>query len=180
MVKTRFSRRIVIDASVAGSAGGREDAPPHSRYCRDFLLAIRQICHRVFMTRSVLGEWKRNESAFSRTWLVSMVAKRKRVLEDDSPREDLRAAVSSETGNQSAAAAMLKDMHLREAALKADGIVASVDKKARRLFGGAAVGLGELRKISWIDPTKSPEEVIAWLAKGADPEGYRVLGPTVA
>ncbi len=42
------SRRLVIDASIAGTVGGRETA--QSRNCRVFLKSLRDICHRIVIT----------------------------------------------------------------------------------------------------------------------------------
>ena len=42
------SRRIVVDASIARSAGRTEHSV--SRSCREFLESFLKICHRVVMT----------------------------------------------------------------------------------------------------------------------------------
>ena len=73
------SRRLVIDASVARAAGDTS-MHPTSRSCRDFLLAILEICHRFVMTQSIKEEWDKHQSGFARKWRVSMVARKKLVV----------------------------------------------------------------------------------------------------
>jgi len=70
-----MSRRIVVDASVARSAG--ETSHPDSVLCREFLLAILKICHRVVLTPEIEREWRRHASRFSLRWLASMRSRRK-------------------------------------------------------------------------------------------------------
>ena len=72
------SRALVIDACIAQSAGETED--PVSKACRAFLIATRDICHRVVMTNDVVAEWKKHRSKFSWIWWRSMVARRKVVI----------------------------------------------------------------------------------------------------
>src|SRR5437660_6190664 len=73
----KASRRLVVDASVARAAGGEGATHPLSRQCRDCLLAMLHICHRIVMTAEIGAEWKRHRSRFAMTWLTSMEARRK-------------------------------------------------------------------------------------------------------
>ncbi len=43
--KVKDSKRLVIDASIARSAGGNEATIPCSKHCRDFLKSVLEICH---------------------------------------------------------------------------------------------------------------------------------------
>ncbi len=63
MAKIR-SRLLVVDASIA-SAAGDVSTHPTSRRCRDFLLAIREICHQIVMTAPIQQEWDKHQS---RAW----------------------------------------------------------------------------------------------------------------
>jgi len=42
----KASKRLVIDADVARAAGGKDAKYPKPKHCRDFLEAVRVICHR--------------------------------------------------------------------------------------------------------------------------------------
>jgi hypothetical protein len=72
-----MSRRIVVDASVARSAG--ETSHPDSTLCREFLLAMLKICHRVVLTPEIEREWRQHASRFSMRWLATMRSRRKAV-----------------------------------------------------------------------------------------------------
>ncbi len=65
--------------------------------------------------------------------------------------------------------AMLKDVHLLEAALAADCVVVSLDDTALRLFRQAAQEIRNLRKITWANPVTDPQAVEDWLKQGAKP-----------
>jgi hypothetical protein len=72
--------------------------------------------------------------------------------------------------------AMWKDCHLLEAAIATDGIVISLDEKAREPFKKAAKTIKELRIIMWANPDKPEEDVLVWLSDGVAIETKRQLG----
>ena len=61
-------------------------------------------------------------------------------------------------------AAVLKDLHLIEAALQADRIVVSLDENARMLFQ-----VQELDTIVWVNPVSEHSRMQSWLEQGAPP-----------
>jgi hypothetical protein len=171
------SKRLVIDASVARSSGGEEATYPTSVYCRDFLQAVLDISHRVVMTPEIREEWNRHQSSFARTWLRTMVAKKKIDYRSDiSANDELWNKIESIASSDKARDAMLKDFRLIEAALATDRTVISLDNTVRKLFDGAAVRVGELRTVVWVNPALPEEQPIDWLNNGANPERDRLLG----
>ena len=52
-VAPRSSRRLVIDASIARACGGEDAVYPTAKSCRDALMAVYDICHRVVMTEAI-------------------------------------------------------------------------------------------------------------------------------
>jgi hypothetical protein len=64
------SHCLVTDASVAQAAGSLESKDPPGSLCRDFLVAVRGVCHRIAWTKAISGEWDKHESAFARLWRV--------------------------------------------------------------------------------------------------------------
>jgi hypothetical protein len=44
------SRCLVVDASIARAAGSLESKHPTGALCRNFLMAIRSVCHRIGWT----------------------------------------------------------------------------------------------------------------------------------
>ena len=72
--------------------------------------------------------------------------------------------------------AVMKDIHLIEAALDTDRTVVSLEKEARRLFAGLAKHARYLKNVIWVNPANDSEKPIAWLEGGANPEEQRMLG----
>ncbi len=168
------SKRIVIDASIARSAGKTEH--PVSRSCREFLEQVLNICHHVVMTPAIRKEWKKHRSRFAATWLASMTARRKVCVvspeADVSVVEKLKRAQVTEKDE----AVILKDVLLVEAALATDSTVASLDEEVRSLLKGFSDQWGRIRTVAWVNPTKENDRACAWLGSGALPEKARMLG----
>ena len=172
----RDSKRLVIDASVARASGGPEAVFPTSKYCRDFLKAVLHICHQVVMTTEIRKEWKKHRSGYARTWQTSMVARKK--VHDVEPKANkafnskLESTVTSDRDLE----AFKKDLPLIDAALATDCSVVSLDDQVRRILSASAQRVGEIRYITWVNPSKTNESPITWLENGAKPEKSRSLG----
>lgn len=128
------------------------------------------------MSTPITDEWNKHKSAFARTWLVSMTA-RKRVLRvEPEQMTELRQRVQEITDSQKERDAMLKDFHLIEAALATDHTVIALDEIVRALFGMACQTMGQMKSVVWVNPDKPEEQPFAWLEAGAEPEKHRQLG----
>ncbi len=171
------SRRLVIDASIVHAAGPEGATFPTSKNCRDFLEAVRTICHQVVMTPEIRDEWKLHLSRFSRKWRVSMEAKKKVYRPGSLVDDELRAKICRAASSQKERSAMSKDTLLIEAALATDCAIAALDDTARRAFRKAASSVREIGRIVWVNPDKSDERAITWLEKGARMERTRQLRP---
>jgi hypothetical protein len=90
--------------------------------------------------------------------------------------EGLRLKIEIVTINDKKRAAMLKDIHLIEAALLADKIIISIDGTAKGYFQEVMQEIIVLKQIAWANPCIDEEEVIDWLTNGADLEEKRLLG----
>ena len=105
-----------------------------------------------------------------------MVA-RKRVLRIEPEQlEELRQKLEEIAGSQKDLDAMLKDVHLIEAALVTDRTVIALDETVRRLFSTACQTIGQIKIVVWVNPDKSEEQAFVWLKEGAEPEPHRQLG----
>ena len=158
---------LVIDCSIARAAGPEGADHPTSKHCRDFLLAVLRICHRIGMSSAVAAEWKRHRSGFARQWLVSMHARKKVVpiAVDEDPQ--LRKALATSATTNKSRDAMLKDAHLLEAASRSDRRIAALDETVRRLFSGAAQTYKPIRAMCWVNPDAEFDDIIEWLEAGA-------------
>jgi len=145
---SKKARVLVVDASVARSAGETEH--PVSSSCRECLLAILRICHRVAGTPEMRDEWNRHMSRFSRKWKRSMAARRKPL--QIVPAADISLDSSGlPEGEQSA---IEKDRCLLEAAFSADRVIVTRDDTLRELLSKTPQGKQLLGDIRWINPVK--------------------------
>lgn len=173
---TKDPRCLVIDTDIARSAGGLDAQEGRSKSCRDFLIAVLETEHKVVTTEALRAEWHKHQSRFTKTWLVSMVARKKVCWIEAPDEEELRTKVALATESEKKRSAMLKDIHLVEAALQADKIVISMDEIVRHCFCEITQTVGLLKPIVWVNPCKDEETPLVWLRNGAAPEKERQIG----
>ena len=175
-MRTRNSKRLVIDTDVAQASGDQDATDPRAINCRNFLKEVRSQDHWVVMTREISEEWKRHQSRFALEWRASMDARR-RIDRINLPEDaELQAKVTTTTNNENEIEALQKDFHLLHAALATDQTVISLDETVRQLFKQASQQVGEIRNIIWVNPDRTAEEhPIEWLQNGAPPEAHRQL-----
>lgn len=159
----KMSRKIVIDASIGRSAGESED--PTSRSCREFLEAVLNICHRMVLTPDIQREWDAHRSGFALRWQGAMESRGK--IARIGELRDLRGEIESAARKPSDRKAMLKDVHLIAAAMAADGVIASRDARARKLFAGIEAEVKGLGKIAWQHVDAADGGAMQWLRAGA-------------
>jgi len=148
MTANRRSRLLVVDASVAQSAGETEH--PVSSCCRDWLFGILTICHRVVMTEAIQNEWNRHMSRFTRKWFRSMVAKKKvHQCEGVQLRRVDEACEGLSPAEQDG---LRKDLCLVEAACAGDGIVIARDDVIQAIWHKCHDRLDVPKPITWINP----------------------------
>jgi len=144
--------------------------------CRDFLMAVRSVCHRLVMTEEIREEWERHSSGFSRSWRVAMVGLRKEIPRAPDQIPALDQYLDSLAISDEVRLAMRKDKRLVEAALATDRIVISLDERVRGHFGSGVASVPDLARIIWVNPGVEAEQAIDWLRGGAKLENSRRLG----
>ncbi len=105
-----------------------------------------------------------------------MYGKRKVCQLDISANEELRGKIERVTVEEKKRNAMLKDVHLIEAALEADKTVISMDETVRSHFDEIALKVSVFKQIVWVNPVKDDEQCLEWLQNGAQDERKRMLG----
>jgi predicted nucleic acid-binding protein len=173
-MKSADSKRLVIDASIARAAGRTDH--PISKACRIFLEGVLNICHHVVLTEEIREEWSRHQSNFTLVWRSSMVARKKVAWHKIAQNDVFRTEIQNLDFSEKECAAVLKDAHLVEAALKTDLTVVSLDETARGLLRKAAQNVKPLKQVLWVNPTKDEEHTMEWLEGGAKGEEARQLG----
>ena len=175
-MRSRDSKRLVVNASVARAAGGAEATASVSISCTEFLETFRDECsHRVVMTPELSEEWETNQSKFAATWLRSMIARKRFDYVEPPVNQALRDEIERTATRETEIEVMWKDFRLLEAARETDQTIISLDETIRRLFARAAERVGEIRDIVWVNPEHTGEESLDWLRNGAPPEGHRKL-----
>lgn len=162
---SKMSRRIVVDASVARAAGETEH--PTSQRCRQFLLDMLVICHKVVMSDDIAREWKKHASGYSIRWLAAMRSKGKVVKVTPLEPDLWQRIIAAADWTVNDIAAMEKDLLLLLAALESDKLVASGDGKIRERFARAAIKVDSLAGITWVNPSLAEDHCRAWLNAGA-------------
>jgi hypothetical protein len=156
------SKCLVIDASIATAAGQTQH--PNSRRSREFLDEVLKISHRAVMTATLIQEWDRHQSLFAATWRAEMRSRDKIVdlgnVENEQVRQQVRLSK-----------AVLKDLHLVEAALASDKIVVSLDDRA-----AANLRVDATKEVIWVNAVVEGGHAIYWLRDGAKPREEWMLG----
>ncbi len=161
MGTTKNSWRLVVDTDVVQSAS--ETEAPRSKNCRITLITIQKEGHSVVITNDISEEWRRHNSRYGRTWLVSMYARKRVFRVNTTPSEELRLAISDSNEIDSKRQAMAKDVHLLEAAMATDQKVLSLDDTVRKLFSKLCHQYSPIRVVFWLNPDTQNERVVEWL-----------------
>lgn len=176
-MRSRDSKRLVVNASVARAAGGEEATVSVSISCTEFLEIFRDKCpHHVVMTPELSEEWEENQSKFAATWLRSMIARKRFDYVEPPVNQALRNEIEGTATSENEIEDMQKDFHLLEAAQETDQTIISLDEAIRQLFARASQRVGEIRDIVWVNPERTAdEEPLVWLQNGAPPGDHRKL-----
>lgn len=172
---------IVVDASVARAAGGPAADDPISILCRDALMAMRDVAHRVVMSQPIRAEWNRHRSRFAFTWLTEMQSRRRVLQLNDPVNNELHAQIKQAVA-PNAVARVMKDVPLVEAALASDRRILSLNENERKHFQAAArhsnpaARIVSLEDILWVNPGLEEEKAPHWLLADAPDESHRRLG----
>ena len=177
MGKKKTSKCLVIDTDIARAAGGSNTQREPSKSCRIFMDAILDDTgHKVVLSRAIQEEWNKHQSLATSIWRATMVAQ-KRICLINAPADILlRRKVEQCASSENKSKAMLKDIHLIEAAHQADKIVISMDETVRSCFREITHQIRPLAVITWVNPCIVEESPIAWLQNGAEIERERTLG----
>ena len=128
------------------------------------------------MYRELKDEWSKHRSNYSHQWLSNMIAKKKMVPIDlaDVSHASLKRRIAGVVSDDAQLPAIYKDLHLVQAGLTTDRIVASWDNNAKQDFSGLCGSIHELRDLVWVNPA-TDAELSDWLESGADFDESRTL-----
>jgi hypothetical protein len=139
---------LVVDASVAGSAGETEH--PVSKACRDALTEICEICHKIVITQLISEEWKKHARFFALKWFNSMIARKKfKYFKEEYP---VPLSTDRVNLNPHDKKALQKDLHLISAACAGDGFIISRDEEIKNIWSSCRRQIKTPKPIRWINP----------------------------
>lgn len=171
-----MDRRLVIDASVASSAGGPDASASVSKRCRDLLdRMIDDTDHYIVLTSDIRSEWREHASRSARGWLREMVQSNRIVALEDVDYDVLRQAIEAYAPQEGVADLMQKDRHLIEAALETDLRILSLDDQVRAHFSRSCDEINLIQDVLWANPRPPDEECIDWIVMGTPREDERLL-----
>ncbi len=158
MNKRHGSLLLVVDANILHSAGYSKGV---SSKTRELLEEIRNVCHRVVLSKEARFEWDKHTSWFSQTWWTAMTSRGK----IKSVTLQLARHEEALKGSGLAPERLLglkKDLHLVVAALEhGDNIIISNDCRAARGFKELSHIIEEYGAVAWWNadhpiPSRSP------------------------
>ena len=177
MGRKRSPKCLVIDTDIARAAGGGNTQREPSKSCRVFMdTMLDHTQHKVVLTRAIQEEWNKHQSIATSTWRRTMIAQKRMCLIHAPADTRLRQKVEQCASSENKRKAMLKDIHLMEAAIQADKIVISMDETVRNCFREITHKIRPMAYIAWVNPSIIEEKPIEWLQNGAEIEGKRLLG----
>lgn len=177
MARKFQGKRLVVDASVAGSCGGGNATAPTPKNCREFLKKLAEHKHSVVVTIELNQEWKDHASKYAKQWMSQMRRRSRVVAVKEHHVDELWSHFEDCIKGSRNKAEAIKDLHLLEAALLKDQRIVSLDENtARKFYTKAASELTLISSIVWVNPDKSEETPLLWLAAGAPAEPQRMLG----
>lgn len=156
-------RRITIDASVARAAGD-VSMHPISKGCRDALRCIAATSLEVATCSTLIAEWRKHQSNFSRAWMLSMVARGRFTCLEPEPRDEiLRDKIEAHAATERCAQSMIKDAHLLEVALNSDKRIIALDEVVRSLFKEFSQHHHPIKQVLWANPTIPEDSTLEWI-----------------
>jgi len=158
--RTKANGTIVVDASVAHSAGGEDATHAQAIACRDGLQIIYEVELRLVMSRALYDEWSKHCSRYARKWLHRMFGHRRVAQLEPAEHQPTRIALLKFLSH-SEQATLLKDLLLVDAALAANGNILSLDDRTRHLLVKLAPHVRQLRALHWASP--NTEGCLNWL-----------------
>ncbi|MGJ7920935.1 hypothetical protein [Neobacillus sp. LXY-4] len=168
-----MSRFLVVDACVATSASTKQI--PVSKICKNILDEVLKSTHKLVFNQQLQKEWFDHPSKLG-IMIFSSMKSRGRIIKIDESGEisHLKEKVLV-IKDRSRVPAIMKDMHLIEAALLSDKIIISLDKKARNNFCSILNDVQEISVVNWLNPEEPNENIFLWFSNGANYEESRAL-----
>lgn len=165
---------ILVDANIARSAAENGDHPTtRASLSLARTLQAKDCETDLLMTPALRSEWREHASPLMSGWLVEMFQRRRVRSVVDKPVRDLRNAVNDvlDAGVKNA---LMKDLHLSEAAILRCAPVASLDDRQRRYLRVICDTYKRAGDIQWLNPEKDAEWD-GWIRGGCvDPERFSV------
>ncbi|QOZ92910.1 hypothetical protein EU243_15105 [Bacillus velezensis] len=150
----------IIDACVLTSASPKTQV---SKRVAAFLDIFLKTKNKIGMTEDLKKEWFDHKSTYTAK-VFGMLKNQRRIIKisDHETVEDLRTKIQNIKDKQRVEA-ILKDMHLLEAAILTDKFIISLDNKARNNFNHFYNCVPGIPDVCWLNPSDENEKATEWL-----------------
>ncbi|AIU77430.1 MULTISPECIES: hypothetical protein [Bacillus] len=151
---------FIIDACVITSASPKT---PVSKRVATFLEMFLETKNKIGMTKTLKEEWLRHPSPYTAK-VYGLLKNQRRIIKisDHETVEDLRIKIQNIKDKQRVEA-ILKDIHLLEAAIVTDKFIISLDNKARNNFNHFYDCISDIPDVCWVNPSVETEFALEWL-----------------
>ena len=154
--------KLVVDTTIARSAGTKDASNPVASAARDTLLQVRDTSSIYLVwTKDVAAEWNKHATLIAMQ-VVADLKSRGRLHHCKPMRHNALRKVIKEV--DSGTELMLKDIFLVEAALETDDRIIALDDQARWHFAKLSDAFPLLQRVHWINPVR--DDLRSWIAVG--------------
>ncbi|MGG0610957.1 hypothetical protein [Bacillus altitudinis] len=151
---------LIIDASVVTSASPKNGI---SKRSADFLDKFLETKNKLGLTEELKAEWLNHKSSYTAKVLTKTKQEQRIIkIKGYEDTQDIRQKVHNIKDKQRIYA-ILKDVHLLEAAILTDKLIVSLDNKARNNFSHFYNCINNLPNVCWINPCENSESALDWL-----------------
>lgn len=152
----RYDNKHIVDADIARSAGSSEH--PVSKSSRELLEHIISGENEVYFCQKLLKEWRKHNSIIARTWLSSMISRKKARLTRENLvtlYDDIERLIQEHKVRE----ITKKDAHLVESAKRNGCIIFSNDNAARTAFSSIKEHIDVIQDVLWLSPLDKLDEI---------------------
>ena len=142
---------FLIDTTVLRSAGEKSTAIESIAARLALTTLLDNSSHRFVVPVGLKPEYKRHASSFSRKWLASAKARRKIDWDESSENASLAKCLKRGLSEQESAA-LAKDWHWIDSALRTGAIVVSQDLAVRRIIHNKIEDCPQVGDLAWTHP----------------------------
>jgi len=173
-MSSKNPKKVVVDANIARSAGGKETLHPEGAQSRDFLQKIRDEQHIVLICKELKEEYQKHGSVFFMHWQVAMA--RRGLRKECEIEEEKERTILFENLTHDEFVIASKVLFLFKLSLQGDRIIISKEYRCVDKIVKVINYLPDFFDIMWVNLTGNFNEKLIWLKNGCRlDDKYKIL-----